>query len=145
MPTVKTRPQTTDTRHAPTGSGTTGFDTFVTIEDTLKAEILWTLKMVTSHFSFSSTRGMTELFRRMFPDSSIASKFALSETKARYFTSFGLGPYFLDMLKAKARSSDCLVLLFDETLNAELQKKQLDIHVRLWSNGLVNDIVYHFS
>ena len=48
-PTVETRPQTTDTRHAPTGSGTTGFDTFITTEDTLKAEILWTLKMVTSH------------------------------------------------------------------------------------------------
>ena len=48
-PTIETRPQTTDTRHAPTGSGTPGFNTFITTEDTLKAEILWTLKMVTSH------------------------------------------------------------------------------------------------
>jgi hypothetical protein len=64
---------------SPSGSGTTvSLDTFrfATTEDTLRSEILWTLKMVTSHFSFSSTKGMNELFRRMFPDSTIASKFA---------------------------------------------------------------------
>ena len=65
----------------------------------------------------------------MFPDSSIASKFSLSETKARYITTFGLGPCFLDMLKQSARAAENFVLLFDESLNEELQKKQLDLHV----------------
>jgi hypothetical protein len=52
---------------SPSGSGTTVsqavLDTFrfATTEDTLRSEILWTLKMVTSHFSFSSTKGMNEL------------------------------------------------------------------------------------
>jgi hypothetical protein len=77
---------------------------FVTKEDVLTSEIWWTSKMVTSHFSFHSNIGISDLFRCMFPDSSIASKFSLSETKARYITAFGLGPCFLDMLKQNARA-----------------------------------------
>ncbi|XP_047740789.1 uncharacterized protein LOC125179270 [Hyalella azteca] len=74
----------------------------------------------------------------MFPDSSIASKFSLSETKARYIITFGLGSCFLDMLKQSAHAADNFVLLFDESLNGELQKKQLDMHVRFWSDGVVS-------
>ena len=90
----------------------------------LKAETLWTLKTVQSHFAFNSCDDISWCFRTMFPDSAIADKFSMGSTKVGYMATFGLGPYFSDMLKAKARDTDGFVLLFDESLNDELQKKQ---------------------
>jgi hypothetical protein len=49
------------------------------------------------------------------------------------------------MLKQNARAADNLVLLFDESLNDELQKKRLDMHVRLWSDGVASDKVIRLS
>ena len=42
----------------------------------------------------------------MFPDSGIADKFSMGSMKVGYMATFGLGPYFSDMLKAKARDTD---------------------------------------
>ena len=39
-----------------------------------KAEILWALKTVKSHFSYNSATDITDVFRAMFPDSTIAQK-----------------------------------------------------------------------
>ena len=41
-------------------------------------EIRWTLKVVNNHYSFRSCLGLNDLFKEMFPDSTIASKFQLS-------------------------------------------------------------------
>ena len=45
--------------------------------DSLKAEVLWLLKLVVSNFSFRSTDKIGGLFQAMFPDSKIAAKFSL--------------------------------------------------------------------
>jgi len=66
-------------------------------DDSLKAQILWTLKVVRSNFSEDDRK-----------------KFA-------YIATFALGPGFLDLLKEKAKSSDSFVLLFDELLKDSLQ------------------------
>ena len=96
------------------------------------AEILWALKCVSSHFSGSSNTGVNDLFKRMFSDSQIAANYS------NY------------------------ALLFDESLNEEMQSKQLDVHVRYWSSengrvesryltsmfighGRTDDILKHFE
>ena len=40
--------------------------------DQLSAEVLWALKTVDSHYSYKSSANTSELFRAMFPDSTIA-------------------------------------------------------------------------
>ena len=45
---------------------------------TRKAEILWALKSVTSHYSFRSNDDVADLFKAMFPDSNIAQSYNCS-------------------------------------------------------------------
>ena len=45
---------------------------------------------------------------------------------------------FAGMLSAKVKETPDFVLLFDESLNHDLQPKQLDVHVRLWDAGRVS-------
>lgn len=103
------------------------------------AEILWALKCVSSHFSGSSNTGVNDLFERMFSDSEIAANYSMSESKFRYVTTFGFGPYFAMKLLYDVKQSPAHALLFDKSLNEEMQSKQLDVHVRYWSseNGRV--------
>ena len=51
----------------------------VTCDESLKAEILWALKAIMSHYSYKSCEGMSKLFQVMFPDSRIASQFSCGE------------------------------------------------------------------
>ncbi|KAL1476946.1 hypothetical protein MTO96_036125 [Rhipicephalus appendiculatus] len=95
------------------------------------AEILWTLKMVTSHYSYNSSSHTGDLFRKMFPDSRIAKAFSCGEQKSAYVVCHGLRPFFLSSLKREVGQSDGYTILFDESLNDYLQKKQMDIHLRL--------------
>lgn len=94
--------------------------------------VTWTLKCIDSHYSYKSNDDSALIFRTMFPDSCIASKFSCGERKTSYLASFGIGAFLQDQLKMKIEKSTNVVLLFDETLNKELQEKQMDLHVRLW-------------
>ena len=70
----------------------------ITSNDVLSAEILWSMKCMDSHYSYHSCANAGEVFRTMFPDSDIASKFSLGETKAAYLAVFGIAPYFKSLL-----------------------------------------------
>ncbi|KAK0067710.1 hypothetical protein Bpfe_002551, partial [Biomphalaria pfeifferi] len=110
----------------------------VTTEETINAEILWALKVVCSHYSFNSCHDIADYFALMFPDSNIAKKMSCGKDKISYLVSFGLGPYFQDLLKVKLKTvNDGFVLLYDESLNRELNKKQMDMHVRYWDTDKV--------
>jgi hypothetical protein len=74
----------------------------------------------------------------MFPDSDIAKQYKCGEKKSAYLAVFGIAPCFLSMMKNKIKNSSQYVLLFDESLNHNLQKKQLDIHVRFGDNDTVS-------
>jgi len=63
-----------------------------------KAEILWTLKLIKSHFSLRSVKNLSPLFWTMFLDSKIASNMSLGYDKVMYTALFGLYPYFHDEL-----------------------------------------------
>ena len=104
---------------------------FLAKDDILKAETLWTLKLVLNHHSFNSLVDMAKLFSAMFPHTQIAKQFACGEQKAAYITVFGLAEHFKKLLKESVKGP--FVVLFDESLN-KMQEKQMDIHIHYWNN-----------
>lgn len=116
---------------------TTLNDGAVTKNDILTAEVMWALKVANSHFSFKSSEDVSQLFRRMFPDSQIAAQFACGESKCSYLCSFGLAPHFKSLTLSSVLTQRAYVILFDESLNRFLQSKQMDLHVRLWDGAVV--------
>lgn len=101
-------------------------------DNTLNAEILWTLKVVLSHFSFRSCIEVNKLFQVMFPDSDIASQFALGKTKCCYMINYGLYSYFKDNLVRTINSSPFYTLSFDESMNSVMQNCQMDVNIKFW-------------
>ena len=53
-------------------SETVSMSKFTLTQEQHKAEILWALKSVMSHFSYNSSQDIGDVFRAMFPDSKIA-------------------------------------------------------------------------
>ena len=62
-------------------------------DDVVKAEIMWAIKNILSHYSLNYAADIKEVFKLMFPDSSIAKKLAMGSTKLLYYITFGLAPY----------------------------------------------------
>ena len=62
--------------------------------DVLKSEIVWVLKSMTSHYSFKSSDNIKSIFRFMFPDSSVAEQFTVTERKCAHVACHGIYPYF---------------------------------------------------
>jgi len=124
------REQTTETSQVATGTGPAkqalhNIQSLLGGNATLRAEICWTLKVITSHYSLKSCEGINSIYKFMFPDSDIAKHFACGERKAAYLSTFGIAPHFLSLLKGKVRDQSEYVLLFDESLNSEIQSKQM--------------------
>lgn len=63
---------------------------FFITDDVTKAEILWALKAVVSHFSYNSAGDLKELWMTMFPDSMIAKNLSIGSTKIAYVVTHGL-------------------------------------------------------
>ena len=93
-------------------------------EEVLHAEVLWVIKVITSHYSFIFCKGVSYLFSKMFPDSQIAQSFLWGATKCAYLACFGIYPYFHELLIEKIRAVKHYTLSFDESLNQINQKKQ---------------------
>ena len=51
-----------------------------------------------SSYSFRLCDGLSDLFSRMFPDSTIAEKFCLQKDKCAYFINYGIAPHFRSIL-----------------------------------------------
>lgn len=77
----------------------------------------------------------------MFPDSVIAQNFNCADTKVRYLSTFGLGEYFSQRLSDKVKN-ESFVLLFHESLNKKMQKKQMDVHLRFWNGDSIATMYY---
>ena len=99
-----------------------------------KAEIMWSVDVVLSHYSFNSVCNKSELFCRMFSDSKIAEKFSCGKTKCSYIVCFGIAPYFKGQLDNTFTEAEHLVAMFDESFNKTSQKGQMDMHVRFWDD-----------
>ncbi|GBO35079.1 hypothetical protein AVEN_94183-1 [Araneus ventricosus] len=124
--------ETTNTNSPSTSNTMTVADSVAKSKDVLDAEILWCMKVVTSHYSYKSTNDIGKIFSMMFPDSAIAQRFSISERKIAYLCHFGLAPYFQNIMYEEFKKLSHFTLLFDETLNRTNQQKQLDVHIRFW-------------
>ena len=78
----------------------------------------------------------------MFPEITVASRFSCCERKCAYLSTFGICPYFQTLLLSKVKSTNEYVLLFNESLNSNLQFKQLDIHICFWESSQVSNRFY---
>ena len=76
---------------------------FTTNETVMKAEILWSIKNLMDHFSLNASADLGDLFKKMFPDREIVSKFACGKTKTNYLLCFGIAPFFKEKLLQKSR------------------------------------------
>lgn len=102
-----------------------------TRNDSIKAEIIWTLKVVESHFSGRSCENIADIFRAMFPNNIVSDSFSLGKFKIAYMLTDCVGPHFRDMFLNDAKES-FFSLCFDETTN-EASKKELQVGVRYYS------------
>ena len=99
---------------------------FTTNEIVMKAKILWSIKSVMDHFSFNASAEIGDLFKKMFPDSEIASKFACGKTKMNYLLCFGIAA-FKEKLLQKVKEAECVTISFDESLTKDFQSEQMDM------------------
>jgi len=136
LPSTSSPPVQSSNPHQ-TSKTTNTIKSFVSSNPTLQAEICWATKVVTSHYSYKSCENAADIFRTMFPDSDIGKQFTWGERKAAYLATFGIAPHFSSLMKAKIKKESEYVLLFDESLNREIKKSQLDMHVRFWDGNQV--------
>ena len=70
----------------------------------------------------------------MFLDSAIPDKFSLGKDKARYMIIYGIYPAFKQKLKSMINNSPPYSVSFDESLNKNQQKFQMDVNLRYWND-----------
>ena len=62
----------------------------------------------------------------------------MGKLKCAHLARFGIAPHFKSLLQCDVYQAEAFVLLFDESLNFENQKKQLDMNVRYWQHDQVS-------
>ena len=62
-------------------------------DDVLHAEDLL-VKVITSYYLFNSSKEISRIFSKIFPDSQFAQPFSCKATKRAYLAYFGIHPYF---------------------------------------------------
>ena len=107
---------------------------FVSDENTLNAEIIWCLNVVKSHHNFRSFDSLKSLFKVVFPDSAIPGKLSLGKDKARYMIIYGISPAFKQKLKNMINNFPWYSISFDESLNKNQQKYQMDVNLNYWND-----------
>lgn len=105
---------------------------YVVSDDVLEAEIVWCLHLVQSHHSYRSCDPLSAVFQRMFKNSPIAEQFQLKKDKARYLIIYGIYPALILSLQKKINASPWYSVSFDESLNQNQQRCQMDINIRYW-------------
>ena len=99
----------------------------------IKAEIIATLHFAAQNLPFNSSQNLSACYQQQFPDSSIAGSVTIGPTKMSYMVSYGLGPYFRQMIiKDIMEGNSYFTLHFDEIVSAQT-KKHMDLLVRYWS------------
>ena len=102
-------------------------DSYVAKESVIKAEIIWVLKNIMSGFLLRSCDGISDCFKKMFPDSKSVKKFSLARTKCSYVIAYGIAPCFTSLLLEVIKHNDNFSISFDEPLNSVTANKQMDI------------------
>ena len=58
-----------------------------------KAEIMWSVDVVLSNYSFNFVSNKSDLFYKLFPGNKIVDNFSCGKSKCTYVVCFGLAPY----------------------------------------------------
>ena len=99
----------------------------------VKAEIIAMLHFAAHNVSFGSAKNLPLCYQQQFPDSVIAKQVSIGPTKMSYMVSYGLGPYFRQMIiRDIIEGHSYYTLHFDETLSAQT-KRHMDLLVHYWS------------
>ena len=85
---------------------------------------------VTAVVSCADLSAMSQV---MFPDSEIVSQYTLGKTKTRYAMIYGIASAFKKQLN-EINASPFYTVSFDESLNSQVQKSQMDVGMRYWNN-----------
>ena len=85
-----------------------------------------------SHFSFTSLTDFTDIFKAVFPYSAIVQKIKFGPNKLSFLICFGIAPYFKQQLHVELKETQCFVISFDESLNSEFHKEQMDFFVKFF-------------
>ena len=100
-----------------------------------KAEIIWCLRSVYLHLSQNCCNGLNQTFPLMFPDSEIAKKYQMGPDKLAYIVSYGIAPYFKDILMNQLKQSTVkFTSFFDEAFNDVIHKGQFDVQASFFDN-----------
>ena len=103
-------------------------------DDTIDAEILWSLYVVKTHQSYRSCDTLGKIFKRAFKKDPVAQHFQLKKDKARYFIVYGIFPSFQRTVISNIRNSLLFSLSFDESYNRDKKMCQMDVNIRFWNN-----------
>ena len=95
------------------------------------AEIYQALQVAAANYSFASTNSDSERFKLMFPNSPVASRYSMAETKVKYIIQFGIADYRKEELVCDIKECP-FTFKFDETTN-RMVKKQYDGYFQYWS------------
>lgn len=100
-----------------------------------RAEIIWTMKNVSSNFSGKSCDDLGQTFKNMFPNEPACKDFTLASSKLSYMVSDCVGPHFRDIFLNDVRKSEAhYTLCFDETTN-DASQKELQTSIRYYSEN----------
>lgn len=91
--------------------------------------MIWTLKVVSSNFNYSSCDSLKDVLKAVFPDN-IPEGFTMSSLKISYVITDATGPYFQNIITEDVKNSNVeFILMYDETTNTQ-NLKQLQVKVR---------------
>ena len=80
---------------------------FTTNEIVMKAEILWSIKSVNGSLLIQCKCCKGDLFKKIFSESEIASKFAFWKPKINYLLCLRITPVFKEKLLQKVKRAEC--------------------------------------
>ena len=113
-------------------------------DEATKAELIWAMKVVGSHYSYASCDNIKDTLDAMFPGK-IPDNFTMSSSKVSYLVSEATRPYFKQIVADDVKNSGSpFTLQYDETTNAQVNK-QLDIKIRYWSSAQSQVVVHHLQ
>ena len=103
--------------------------------ETLKSEIIWSLEVLMSDYSFRSCANKSNLFAVMFEDSQIAQSFSLGSTTLSYNITFALASYVKNLLLESVHEVKYYSLSFDESCDRIMKMGKMDLLIRFWDSA----------
>ena len=114
-----------------------------------QAELMWILFCIQHNIPDRASDNVVELFRNMFPASfannSAISRMTLGRSKISYTTNFGIAPYIKNILLTDVSKARWVTVSYDESLNHNLQRGQMDFLIRYWDDNSSQIVTRYFN